>query len=369
MKKKPQTYKNKLMLPQDKVQYLINRHLELEKELSSGQVNKKKFAEISKEYSDLNDIIKYAKEYLSYKKDTDDLNTIINDKNSDSEMKEFANNELENLKANYEINEKKIKLFLLPKDVADSKNAIIEIRAGTGGLEASLFASDFYKMYEKISQKKNWNIEIISISKSEAGGLKEVISLIKGKNIYSSLKYESGVHRVQRVPDTETQGRVHTSAATVAVLPEAEDLDIKLEEKDLRIDVFRSSGPGGQSVNTTDSAVRITHLPTGIVVSQQDEKSQIRNKEKGLKILKSRIYDYERQKIDQERSKDRKSKIGTGDRSERIRTYNFPQGRVTDHRINLTLHKLEEFMEGEIFDQMTENLSLQAQKEELDNIN
>ena len=369
MKKKPQTYKNKLMLPRDKVQYLINRHLELEKELSSGEVNKKKFAEISKEYSDLNDIIKYAKEYLSYKKDTDDLNTIINDKNSDSEMKEFANNELENLKANYEINEKKIKLFLLPKDVADSKNAIIEIRAGTGGLEASLFASDLYKMYEKISQKKNWNIEIISISKSEAGGLKEVISLIKGKNIYSSLKYESGVHRVQRVPDTETQGRVHTSAATVAVLPEAEDLDIKLEEKDLRIDVFRSSGPGGQSVNTTDSAVRITHLPTGIVVSQQDEKSQIRNKEKGLKILKSRIYDYERQKIDQERSKDRKSKIGTGDRSERIRTYNFPQGRVTDHRINLTLHKLEEFMEGEIFDQMIENLSLQAQQEELNKIN
>ena len=357
------------MLPRDKVQYLINRHLELEKELSSGQVNKKKFAEISKEYSDLNDIIKYAKEYLSYKKDTDDLNTIINDKNSDSEMKEFANNELENLKANYEINEKKIKLFLLPKDVADSKNAIIEIRAGTGGLEASLFASDLYKMYEKVSQKKKWNIEIISISMSEAGGLKEVIALVKGKNIYSSLKYESGVHRVQRVPDTETQGRVHTSAATVAVLPEAEDVDVKLDEKDLRIDVFRSSGPGGQSVNTTDSAVRITHLPTGIVVSQQDEKSQIRNKEKGLKILKSRIYDYERQKIEQERSKDRKNKIGTGDRSERIRTYNFPQGRVTDHRINLTLHKLDEFMEGEIFDDMIENLNLQAQQQELIKIN
>ena len=253
----------------------------------------------------------------------------------------------------------------MPKDLADSKNAIIEIRAGTGGLEASLFASDLYKMYEKVSQKKKWIIEIISISKSDAGGLKEVIALIKGKNIYSALKYESGVHRVQRVPDTETQGRVHTSAATVAVLPEAEDLDIKLDEKDLRIDVFRSSGPGGQSVNTTDSAVRITHIPTGIVVSQQDEKSQIRNKEKGLKILKSRIYDYERQKIDQARSKDRKSKIGTGDRSERIRTYNFPQGRVTDHRINLTLHKLEQFMEGEIFDEMIESLNLQAQEDEL----
>ena len=357
------------MLPQEKVQNLIDRHRKLESVLSTGDIDKKKYAEISKEYSDLNNIVKQAKEYLSYKKDTEDLNNIINDKNSDSEMKEFANSELEKLKNNYQINEKKIKLFLLPKDLADSKNAIIEIRAGTGGLEASLFASDLYKMYEKVSQKRKWSIEVISISKSDAGGLKEIIALIKGKNIYSSLKYESGVHRVQRVPDTETQGRVHTSAATVAVLPEAEDLDIQLDEKDLRIDVFRSSGPGGQSVNTTDSAVRITHIPTGIVVSQQDEKSQIRNKEKGLKILRSRIYDYERQKIDLERSKDRKNKIGSGDRSERIRTYNFPQGRVTDHRINLTLHKLEEFMEGEIFDQMVENLSLKAQMEELEKIN
>ncbi len=357
------------MLPQDKVQYLIDRHVQLEHELSSGEIDKKKYAEVSKEYSDLNDIVKYAKEYLNYHKDLEDLNNIINDKNSDSEIKEFASSELENLKENYQINEKKIKLFLLPKDLADSKNAIIEIRAGTGGLEASLFASDLYKMYEKISQKKKWNIEIISISKSDAGGLKEVIAEIRGKNIYSSLKYESGVHRVQRVPDTETQGRVHTSAATVAVLPEAEELDIKIDDKDLRIDVFRSSGPGGQSVNTTDSAVRITHIPTGIVVSQQDEKSQIRNKEKGLKILRSRIYDYERQKIEKERSKDRKSKIGTGDRSERIRTYNFPQGRVTDHRINLTLHKLDEFMEGEIFDEMIETLSLQAQEDQLNKIN
>ena len=357
------------MLPQDKVQYLIDRHVQLENELSSGEIDKKKYAEVSKEYSDLNDIVKYAKEYLNYQKDLEDLSNIVNDKNSDSEIKEFASSELENLKKNYQINEKKIKLFLLPKDLADSKNAIIEIRAGTGGLEASLFASDLYKMYEKISQKKKWNIEIISISKSDAGGLKEVIAEIRGKNIYSSLKYESGVHRVQRVPDTETQGRVHTSAATVAVLPEAEELDIKIDDKDLRIDVFRSSGPGGQSVNTTDSAVRITHIPTGIVVSQQDEKSQIRNKEKGLKILRSRIYDYERQKIEKERSKDRKSKIGTGDRSERIRTYNFPQGRVTDHRINLTLHKLDEFMEGEIFDEMIESLSLQAQEDQLNKIN
>ena len=357
------------MLPREKILSLIDRHRKLEKELSSSEVDKNNYAEISKEYSDLNEIIKQAKEYLNFKKETDDLNNIINDKKSDSEMVEFANIELENLKKNYLVNEKIIKLFLLPKDKADGKNAIIEIRAGTGGLEASLFASDLFKMYEKVCQKKKWIMEIISISKSDAGGLKEVIAIIKGKNIYSSLKYESGVHRVQRVPDTETQGRVHTSAATVAVLPEAEDLDIKLDEKDLRIDVFRSSGPGGQSVNTTDSAVRITHIPTGIVVSQQDEKSQIRNKEKGLKILRSRIYDYERQKIDQQRSKDRKSKIGTGDRSERIRTYNFPQGRITDHRINLTLHKLEEFMEGEIFDEMIESLSLQAQQDQLSKIN
>jgi len=265
-------------------------------------------------------------------------------------------------------NEKKIKLFLLPKDEADTKNAMIEIRAGTGGLEASLFAGDLFKMYEKVCNKKKWSLELISISRSDAGGLKEVIASIKGNNINSTLKYESGVHRVQRVPDTETQGRVHTSAATVAVLPEAEEVDVKIEDKDLRIDVFRSSGPGGQSVNTTDSAVRITHIPTGIVVSQQDEKSQIRNKEKGLKILRSRIYEFERNKRDEERAKDRKSKIGSGDRSERIRTYNFPQGRVTDHRINLTLHKLEEFMEGEIFDEMIDNLSLQAQEEELKKI-
>ncbi len=263
---------------------------------------------------------------------------------------------------------KKLKLFLLPKDEADKKNAIIEIRAGTGGLEASLFASDLFKMYEKVSHKKKWIIELISISRSEAGGLKEVIASIKGNNIYSTLKYESGVHRVQRVPDTETQGRVHTSAATVAVLPEAEEVDLKINDSDLRIDVFRAGGPGGQSVNTTDSAVRITHLPSGISVSQQDEKSQHKNKAKGMKILRSRLYELERKRIDHERSKDRKSKIGTGDRSERIRTYNFPQGRVTDHRINLTLHKLEEFLEGEMFDEMIESLTLRAQEESLSNL-
>jgi len=357
------------MVPLKTIDDLISKHSTLEKELSSGEVDKKLFAEKSKEYSDLNDIIKEIKKYSSYNKEKNELEKIIDDTNSDEEFKTMAKNELVELKIQFEKNEKKIKLFLLPKDEADKKNAIIEIRAGTGGLEASLFAADLFKMYEKVSAKKKWNLEVISISKSDAGGLKEVIASIKGKNIYSTLKYESGVHRVQRVPDTETQGRVHTSAATVAVLPEAEEVDIKIEEKDLRIDVFRSSGPGGQSVNTTDSAVRITHIPSGIVVSQQDEKSQIRNKEKGMKVLRSRLYEFERQKKENERSKDRKSKIGTGDRSERIRTYNFPQGRVTDHRINLTLHKLEKFLEGEIFDEMIENLNLQAQEEQLNILN
>ena len=304
------------MIPITKVRELITKHKSLENELSSGDVNKKKFAEKSKEYSDINDVIKNANEYVNFEKNKSELEKIINDLSSDKEIKSMAESELNEIIKKNDINEKKLKLFLLPKDDADTKNAIIEIRAGTGGLEASLFAADLFRMYEKVSNKKKWNLEIISISKSDAGGLKEVISSIKGKNIYSTLKYESGVHRVQRVPDTETQGRVHTSAATVAVLPEAEEVDVKIEEKDLRIDVFRSSGPGGQSVNTTDSAGRITHIPTGIVVSQQDEKSQIRNKEKGLIILRARIYEMERQKLNKARSEDRKSKIGTGDRSE-----------------------------------------------------
>jgi len=356
------------MIPLKTIEDLISKHSLLEQELSSGRIEKKLFAEKSKEYSDLNEIIEHAKQYSSYDREKSELEKIINDLNGDEELKEMAESDLDLIKKQYMFNEKIIKLFLLPKDEADKKNAIIEIRAGTGGLEASLFAADLFKMYEKVSHKKKWQLEIINISKSDAGGLKEVIASIKGKNIYSTLKYESGVHRVQRVPDTETQGRVHTSAATVAVLPEAEEVDVKIEEKDLRIDVFRSSGPGGQSVNTTDSAVRITHIPSGIVVSQQDEKSQMRNKEKGMKVLRSRIYEFERQKKEDERSQDRKSKIGTGDRSERIRTYNFPQGRVTDHRINLTLHKLEEFLEGEIFDEMIENLNLKAQEEKLSNL-
>ena len=357
------------MIPLKTIEDLIKKHSLLEKDLSSATIDKKLFAEKSKEYSDLNDIIQNAKKYISYEKDKLEIQKILNDEKSDFELIKMAEMELNELKIENENNEKKLKLFLLPKDEADKKNAIIEIRAGTGGLEASLFASDLFKMYEKISHKKKWSVELISISKSEAGGLKEVIALVKGNNIYSTLKYESGVHRVQRVPDTETQGRVHTSAATVAVLPEVEEVDLKINESDLRIDVFRAGGPGGQSVNTTDSAVRITHLPTGISVSQQDEKSQHKNKSKGMKILRARLYELERSRIEKERSQDRKSKIGTGDRSERIRTYNFPQGRVTDHRINLTLHKLKEFLDGEVFDEMIEALILISQEESLKDFN
>ena len=357
------------MIPQKTIEELITKHSILEKDLSSGSIDKKKFAEKSKEYSDLNEIIDSAKKYVSFEKDKIGLEKILDDKNTDVELKNMAHRELEDLKIENKKIEKKLKLFLIPKDEADKKNAIIEIRAGTGGLEASLFASDLFKMYEKICNKKKWSIELISISKSEAGGLKEVIASIRGANIYSTLKYESGVHRVQRVPDTETQGRVHTSAATVAVLPEVEEVDLKINDSDLRIDVFRAGGPGGQSVNTTDSAVRITHIPTGLTVSQQDEKSQHKNKSKGMKILRARLYELERSRIDKERSKDRKNMIGTGDRSERIRTYNFPQGRVTDHRVNLTIHKLEEFLEGEAFDEVIESLTLKSQEESLSNLN
>ena len=355
-------------LPRDKVLDIINRHSKLETDLSSLNLDSKSFAQKSKEYSSLNEIIKIALDYSNFEKNKKELEKIILDSASEKEIKELAKTELDDLIQKHQKNEIQLKVFLLPKDEADTKNAILEIRAGTGGLEASLFASDLFKMYEKVCHKKNWLLEIISLSKSDAGGLKEVIASIKGKNIYSLLKYESGVHRVQRVPDTETQGRVHTSAATVAVLPEAEEVDLKINESDLRVDVFRAGGPGGQSVNTTDSAVRITHIPTGISVSQQDEKSQHKNKAKGMKILRARLYELERSRIDQERSKDRKTKIGTGDRSERIRTYNFPQGRVTDHRINLTLHRLQEFLEGEAFDEMIEALTLQAQEESLVNL-
>ena len=357
------------MIPIEKVQDIIAKHDSLEKDLSSGDVEPKIFAKKSKEYSNLGNVISFAREFVKFDSEIKDLENILQDKDNDVEMLEMAEKDLNDLKLKKIDYENKLKIFLLPKDEDDDKNAIVEIRAGTGGLEASLFCADLFKMYDRVCSKKKWKLEIINISKSEAGGFKEVVFSVNGNDIYSYLKYESGVHRVQRIPETETQGRVHTSAATVAVLPEAEDVDIQIKEADLRIDVFRAGGPGGQSVNTTDSAVRITHIPTGVVVSQQDEKSQHKNKAKALKILRSRVYEAEKRKKDQERSDNRRSQIGTGDRSERIRTYNFPQGRVTDHRINLTLHKLEEFLIGEAHQEMNDELRLKEQDMKLKNLN
>ena len=357
------------MVPIDKVKDIINKHISLEKELSAGNIDPKLFAKKSKEYSNLGSIIDTAKSFVNFEDEKKDLENIAHDKSNDPEMIELAEKDLSELLKSKQKWENDLKIFLLPKDEDDDKNAIVEIRAGTGGLEASLFCADLFKMYEKVCSKKKWNLEIINISKSEAGGFKEVIFSVNGNDIYSYLKYESGVHRVQRIPETETQGRVHTSAATVAVLPEAEEVDIEIKESDLRIDVFRAGGPGGQSVNTTDSAVRITHIPSGVVVSQQDEKSQHKNKAKALKILRSRVYEAEKRKKDQERSSNRRSQIGSGDRSERIRTYNFPQGRVTDHRINLTLHKLDEFLSGDIHEEMNQELRLKEQNLKLENLN
>ncbi len=356
------------MIPLEKVKDIILKHDKLESELSSSNINPKSFAEKSKEYSNLGTIISIARDYVNFETEKKDLEQILSDKNNDIEIIEMAKKDLSDLELKKNKYESKLKIFLLPKDEDDAKNAIVEIRAGTGGLEASLFCADLFKMYEKVCSKKKWQLEIISISKSDAGGFKEVIFLVNGNDIYSYLKYESGVHRVQRIPKTETQGRVHTSAATVAVLPEAEEVDVEIKDSDLRVDVFRAGGPGGQSVNTTDSAVRITHIPSGVVVSQQDEKSQHKNKAKALKILRSRVYEAEKIKKDQERSNNRRNQIGTGDRSERIRTYNFPQGRVTDHRINLTIHKLDEFLSGEIHEEMNQELRLKEQSLKLENL-
>ena len=333
-----------------KLDQVLERHNELAIQMSKGVDDPKQYIKISKEYSELDEIANTIKILKQIEQNIVDNEHLLQDPESDNDMKEMVLEDLENLKIQQKDNENKIQIMLLPKDEDDNRNAIIEIRAGTGGDEAALFAADLLRMYQRFADSMKWKTELLNVSDTGIGGLKEASISVSGIGVFSKLKFESGVHRVQRVPDTESSGRIHTSAATVAVLPEVEDVDINIEEKDIRIDVFRASGPGGQSVNTTDSAVRITHLPTGIVVSQQDEKSQHKNKAKAMKIMRSRLYDFEKQKKLNERAENRKSQIGSGDRSERIRTYNFPQGRVTDHRINLTLYKLEQILSGEILE-------------------
>jgi peptide chain release factor 1 len=328
---------------------ILKKHQDIEIKLSNqDSLEIDLLIKLNKEYSDLTPKVKIINEFNINKQEVIDLNILLKD--DDISIKKMAEEEIREKKKILKLLELDLLKLLIPKDINDEKNSILEIRAGTGGEEASLFAAVLLSMYQKYSERNSWNFDVLSISETGLKGIKEVICNISGKNVFSKMKFESGVHRVQRVPATENNGRVHTSAATVAVLPEAEEVDIKIEDKDLRIDTFKSGGSGGQSVNTTDSAVRITHIPTGVVVSQQDEKSQHKNKAKALKILRSRVLDQETQIKDIERAKDRKSQVGSGDRSERIRTYNFPQGRVSDHRINLTLYNLNEVLEGNLSD-------------------
>ena len=328
---------------------VLARHQVLQDLMASAEPpSPEEFARLSKEFSDLTPVVEAIGELRRAKDETADLASLIAEPETDAEMKEMAEEEFAQLKEKVPELEEKLQVMLLPKDLADDKNAILEIRAGTGGDEAGLFAANLFRMYQRYAENRKWKFELLSLNETGIGGYKEAIAFISGPGVFARLKFESGVHRVQRVPDTESSGRIHTSAATVAVMPEAEEVDIKVEEKDLRIDVFRASGPGGQSVNTTDSAVRITHLPSGIVVSQQDEKSQHKNKAKAMKVLRARLYEAERQKAAAERAETRKSQIGSGDRSERIRTYNYPERRVTDHRIGLALHKLDRMMDGDL---------------------
>ncbi len=351
-------------IPLEKLENILERSKELEK-LLSGELSSEEYVTFSKEYSEIEPLKNTINDWKSYSSEVEGLNEIINEGSSDAEMQELAKTELIDLKDRIEKAEETIQLMLLPKDEADSSDVILEIRAGTGGDEAAIFAGDLFRMYQRFSDINKWKTQIMSLSDGDVGGYKEIILSISGENVFSKLKFESGVHRVQRVPATESSGRIHTSAATVAVLPEPEDVDIDIQEKDIRVDVFRASGPGGQSVNTTDSAVRITHLPSGLVVSQQDEKSQHKNRAKAMKILRARLYEAERDKQQQERAADRRFQVGSGDRSERIRTYNYPQGRVTDHRINLTLHKLETILEGQDLEGLIDSLITEEKARQL----
>ncbi|NNC47820.1 MAG: peptide chain release factor 1 [Sphingomonas sp.] len=338
----------------DKIEAIETKKAELSEAMSAGDLDPQDFVRLSKEYAEIEPVAEVAAEVRRLRAERESLTEMTRD--ADEEMREMAEEELGQIKAQLPKVERKLAIMLLPKDDADDKPAMLEVRAGTGGDEAALFAGDLLRMYQRYAEIEGWKFELISASASDVGGYKEAVASVQGKGVFAKLKFESGVHRVQRVPATESGGRIHTSAATVAVLPEAEEVDVQIDEKDLRIDVFRASGPGGQSVNTTDSAVRITHVPTGIVVSQQDEKSQHKNKAKAMKVLRTRLYEHERAIADAERAGERKSMVGSGDRSERIRTYNFPQGRVTDHRINLTLHKLDAILEGSGLSELTEAL-------------
>ncbi len=351
---------------ESKLDRVVKRHDELAALLASPeQKDAQAYARNSKEYSDLTPLVEAIQEWKMAKDELADLEAMLADSATEAEMRALAEDEVTALKVRVPELEHTVKLLLLPKDEADERNAILEVRAGTGGEEAALFAAALFRMYARYAALRGWKFEAMDVSETGLGGVKEATATITGRNVFARLKFESGVHRVQRVPETEASGRIHTSAATVAVMPEAEEVDIHIDERDLRIDVFRSSGPGGQSVNTTDSAVRITHLPTGLVVQQQDEKSQHKNKAKALKVLRARLYDAERAKRDAERAANRKSQVGTGDRSERIRTYNFPQGRCTDHRINLTIYKLDKVMEGAALDEVIEALIAHDQAERL----
>jgi peptide chain release factor 1 len=335
-------------LPADKMDQMVKRFAMLESQMASGP-DSETYVRLASEYAELEEIVAKIRDYQSALSESSDLQSLLDDKETDREMRVMAEGELEEIGARMEELRKDIQILLLPKDEADSKDAILEIRAGTGGLEAALFAGDLFRMYERYAARRGWKIEVISTSEGDAGGYKEIIAMVSGRGVFSRLKFESGVHRVQRVPETEAGDRIHTSAATVAVLPQAQDVDIDIREQDIRIDTMRASGAGGQHVNTTDSAVRITHIPTGIVVVQA-EKSQHQNRARAMEVLRARLYDAERQKMADERSESRRLQVGSGDRSERIRTYNFPQGRLTDHRINLTLYKLDRIMEGELDD-------------------